>query len=1172
MAKYSVGLDIGISSVGWAIIDIETKQIVNLGSRIFPSGNAAGNQERRSFRGTRRLIRRRKNRLTDLKKLLGETFFSDLKKIDSNGYEYYDIDFQINANPYELRVKGITEKLSKKELAVVLHHIIKHRGISYDLGDLEDDGTSGVSDYKNSININRQLLREKTVGQIQLERLIEFNQVHGQVKKAEDVSLLNVFPSSAYRDEANKIMIKQQEFYSEITNSFMEQVDQLVSRKRDYFIGPGNEKSRTDYGIYKSDGRTLDNLFAELIGTDKINGEKRASASSLTAQVYNLLNDLNNLHVSNTEDGKLTTSTKKEIIKAAKTTDGVFGISQICKIIGCKKDEVTGFRKDKSEKSIIHTLAGYRKIRKALATINIEANELNPTVFDQIADILTLNTEKAEIRKQLDKVQLDITDEMKELVIDKNKDFLVDGRATWHSFSYQTLNMLIPELLNTSEEQMTILTRMGLMKSDNEKYRGLKKIPAEKIASEIFNPVVAKSTREAIKVFNAISKEIGKNNIEHVVIELPRDDNEEDEKRKIQKLQKANETEKEAADNLVKHKLGISDSALIAHYRKFKGLSQKVRYWYQQETYCPYCGKIIEATQLINNNDNFEVDHIIPISVSYDDSQNNKVLVHSQCNQAKEKQTPLGWINNGGGFGQSKNEYTNRVKNNKKYSKNKVDNLLNETDLTDIITQRSFIQRNLNDTRYAARTVLDEFYSFFKSNDLPTKVKVVRGKWTSQMRRKWNNVGGLRKTRDTHHHHAIDASIIASFPLLRAFDRAIKLIDVDKETGEIVQYGKASLNGDVIEEKSVIQAPIIKNEKFEKLVDEIYNFPLFKQVELANNIENPENPVKFSHHVDKKANRTVANQTIYSTRIKKTEKIVRKKVTAKEEEYVIGTIKDIYDVTNFEKFKKLYDESSKKDDIKFLMQKNDPKTWEKLVEIMNTYPDYEEISQLDGKVKRVKVSPFKLYFRENGFITKYAKHNNGPKVVSIKYYDSKVGNHIDITPVNANNKVILQSLKPWRTDVYYNNETQQYELLGLKYSDLKFTKGVYGITQEAYEKLKYGYIDGVPTWKPISKESEFRFSLYRNDRVRIINEAGEKIDLLFGSRTTSNEGYVEMKPIFKTKFAGKEDVAFYGQMSPNGQFVKKMARKGYQVYKVNTDILGNLYYTAKESNEPKLDL
>ena len=56
MTKYSVGLDIGIASVGWSIVDIDEKKIVDLGSRIFPSGNAAANQERRGFRGTRRLI------------------------------------------------------------------------------------------------------------------------------------------------------------------------------------------------------------------------------------------------------------------------------------------------------------------------------------------------------------------------------------------------------------------------------------------------------------------------------------------------------------------------------------------------------------------------------------------------------------------------------------------------------------------------------------------------------------------------------------------------------------------------------------------------------------------------------------------------------------------------------------------------------------------------------------------------------------------------------------------------------------------------------------------------------------------------------------------------------------------------------------------------------------
>ena len=63
-----------------------------------------------------------------------------------------------------------------------------------------------------------------------------------------------------------------------------------------------------------------------------------------------------------------------------------------------------------------------------------------------------------------------------------------------------------------------------------------------------------------------------------------------------------------------------------------------------------------------------------------------------------------------------------------------------------------------------------------------------------------------------------------------------------------------------------------------------------------------------------------------------------------------------------------------------------------------------------------------------------------------------------------------------------------------------------------------------------------------------------------------------MKPIHKSKFDGKEIVSFYGQMAPSGQFVKKMARRGYKLYKVNTDILGNPYYTEKESDQPKLKI
>ncbi|MCL2113477.1 MAG: type II CRISPR RNA-guided endonuclease Cas9 [Streptococcaceae bacterium] len=1182
MTKYSVGLDIGIASVGWSIVDIDEKKIVDLGSRIFPSGNAAGNQDRRSFRGTRRLIRRRKNRLSDLTKLLTENGFS--------------VNTDKNQNPYELRVSGLTEQLSKEELAAALYHIVNRRGISYDLGDLEDDGKSGVSDYKSSININRQLLREKTVGQIQLERLNEYSQVRGQVKADDEKTLLNVFPSSAYADEAKRILEKQAEFYPEITDEFIEKLIGLVTRKREYFHGPGSEKWPTPYGRYRLEQGKLifvgENLYEYLIGEDnigtKIAGgikQKRASASSLTAQIYNLLNDLNNLTVPNTEDGKLTTETKKEILSAAKSADGQFGIAQICKLIGAKKEEIKGFRIDKAEKPIMHTLAGYRKFRKALAEINIEANDLSTEFFDKIADILTLNTEKAEIRKQLDKADFAISEEEKELIVNKNKEFLVDGRATWHSFSYKTLNLLIPELLNTHDEQMTILTRLGLMKPDNEKYKGLKNIPAIQITEEIYNPVVAKSTREAINVFNAIAKRVGRENIEHVVIELPREDNEEDEKKNIQKLQKANETEKFEADKEILQQLPISDSELIAKYRQIRGLSQKVRYWYQQENSCPYCGKKIEAIQLINNNESFEIDHIIPISVSYDDAQNNKVLVHSQCNQEKAQQTPLGWINNGGGFGQSKAEYIAKVKANKRYSKNKRDNLLNDADLNDIITRRSFIQRNLNDTRYASRVVLDEFYSFFKSNNLPTKVKVVRGKWTSQMRKKWNGVGGLAKTRDTHHHHAIDASIIASFPLLKAFDKAVKLIDIDKETGEILQDREAVKKA---REAELLTQWAVQNEKeFEKLDSEIFDFPLFKDVELANDIDNPENPVKFSHRVDKKANRKVADATIYSAqkyssddKIKYWDKETQEIITKSEVGYYTLSKIDIYsedskqtppNTIGFKEFQEILHQENESSILpkysRILMRRNDEKSFGKLLQIIEN-PEFQDYDR-DGK--KTKISPFKKFKDEYGFVTKYTKKDNGllgkgANIITLKYLSGKKeldkSVKLDISEKQGSEDkfVYLEGLNPWRTDLYLN-ENGKYEFLYLRYVDAKVVNKKIVIEPQIYNERKKSF--------RVGEKSTFVMSLFRNDIIELsFTKDDKRTRIKFRFWSGRSDGKFELKPVHKNGFEKGEIVGVY-KATPQICVAPTWME---EIIKINTDILGTPYYTEKESDQPKLNL
>ncbi|MEG2645282.1 MAG: type II CRISPR RNA-guided endonuclease Cas9, partial [Enterococcus sp.] len=161
----NIGFDIGIASVGWSVLDHRTGKILESGVNLFSSASPAKNAERRGFRQDRRLIRRRKTRLRDLKELLKLNGFAFTKNT--------------SINPYELRVRGLKEKLTKDELAVALYHLVKRRGISYALGDVEDEKSS--SGYKESLSKNQKLLKERYPSEIQLERLQKLGKVRGQV-------------------------------------------------------------------------------------------------------------------------------------------------------------------------------------------------------------------------------------------------------------------------------------------------------------------------------------------------------------------------------------------------------------------------------------------------------------------------------------------------------------------------------------------------------------------------------------------------------------------------------------------------------------------------------------------------------------------------------------------------------------------------------------------------------------------------------------------------------------------------------------------------------------------------------------------------------------------------------------------------------------------------------
>lgn len=364
------------------------------------------------------------------------------------------------------------------------------------------------------------------------------------------------------------------------------------------------------------------------------------------------------------------------------------------------------------------------------------------------------------------------------------------------------------------------------------------------------------------------------------------------------------------------------------------------------------------------------------------------------------------------------------------------------------------------------------------------------------MRRKMS----LEKTRETYHHHAVDASLIAMVPQLELWNK--------KKESPLIPL---KVNSEVVDVK--------KSEKMSKEeFDEQLMLPKYLRgfISEANQLI-PQNRIKFSHQVDKKMNRKISDDTIYSTRQAQLAK------DKKEETYILGKIKDIYDTKEYERFKKRYD----KDKTKFIMAQKDPQTFAKLEKIMDEYPDFIE-EEVSGKIKKVAISPFELYRRENGYVTKYAKKNNGPKVVSLKYYDEKIGKYpLEITPENAlKKKVILKHLNAWRTDVYFNKKTNEYELLGIKYSDLKYQNGKYGILKERYQELKKE--------EKVQLDSEFLFSLYCNDCIKVINDNNESVELLFSSRTNNSKNYVELKPIEKYNFDSKEYVGPYKNVSAGG--------------------------------------
>ena len=128
----TIGLDIGIASVGWAVLG--PNRIVDMGVRAF---DAAEDKDGKPNNQTRRAARVSRNRYDirawRLKKLV--RMFRDAGMLTNSETKHlFSADHEKNVrhiSPWRLRAEGLSRRLNNTEWAQVIYHIVKHRGFKF---------------------------------------------------------------------------------------------------------------------------------------------------------------------------------------------------------------------------------------------------------------------------------------------------------------------------------------------------------------------------------------------------------------------------------------------------------------------------------------------------------------------------------------------------------------------------------------------------------------------------------------------------------------------------------------------------------------------------------------------------------------------------------------------------------------------------------------------------------------------------------------------------------------------------------------------------------------------------------------------------------------------------------------------------------------------------------
>lgn len=804
-ATYTIGLDIGIASVGWCVLG-ET-HIVDLGVRAFDKAETAKEGEslnlaRRSARLMRRRLFRRAWRLKKLARLLkNDGLIADTK--------LFKPEQPFATSLWQLRVDGLDRRLSNEEWARVIYHLCKHRGFHWisraEAKQAEGDSKSEGGKVKQGLAGTAKLMNQKGYRSAAEMVLAEFPEAQrnkqGEYRKALSRELL--------AKELALLFAKQRGVGNPSATGSLETA----------ILGNGDKKS----GLFWQQKPALAGAdLLKMLGTCTFEKrEYRAPKASFTAERHVWLTRLNNLRI--VTDGATRQLTDQErslalplpyrqagdltykqlgaaLAQAGLLEPGSFKFIGLAYPTEAQKAE--GKAKDPESATLVK-IPAWHELRKTLTNTGVGLDDEwkklsgdalcgHPEIFDKIAWVLSVYKDDDEVRAELAKLALPNPQAMTEALLNIRFD-------KFHALSLKALRAIVPHMENGLRYDEACVqagyhhSQLHKVGEGEHKYLPPLYDGRDNEGRMIFandadiprNPVVLRSLNQARKVVNAIIRRYGSPSA--VRIEMARDLSRPiDERNKIKKdqdeYQARNQRDREQFIELFGHPP--------------KGLEfEKWRLYREQNGQCAYSQRPLTPSGNVAEiflDGSTEIDHALPYSRSFDDSKNNKVLVLTRENRDKGNRTPYEYL---GGAENSERwqRYVSFVESNKAYRLAKRTRLLRK----DFGAKESeeFRERNLNDTRYVCRffkNYVEQHLKLAEGSEAKRCV-VVSGQLTNFLRTRW----GLLKVRaDSDRHHALDAAVVAAcshsmVQRLSNYSRTRELEQVrdgfvDIATGEII--------------------------------------------------------------------------------------------------------------------------------------------------------------------------------------------------------------------------------------------------------------------------------------------------------------------------------------------------------------------------------------------------